>query len=104
MSSKFNAFSGLPELLARGIGSDGVIFAEQLGGGDGQGEGNRVDNSKGRVCCASFNLSHVRAINMKSERQKNFANFFFWVAQDYEFSVDFQCASYFDIECWPRCN
>ena len=66
MSSKFNPFSGLLELLARGFGSDGVIFAEQLGGGDGQGEGNRVDNSKGRVCCASFNLSHVRAIDIAS--------------------------------------
>ena len=66
MGSKFNPFSGLLELLARGFGSDGVIFAKQLGGGDGQGEGNRVDNSKGRVCCASFNLPHVRAIDIAS--------------------------------------
>jgi len=44
VGSKFNPFSGLRELLARGIGSDGVIFAEQLEVGDGQGEGNRVDD------------------------------------------------------------
>jgi len=66
VGSQFNALCGLLELLARGVGSDGVIFAEQLGGVVGQGEGNRVDNSKGRVCCASFNLSHVRAIDIAS--------------------------------------
>jgi hypothetical protein len=44
VGSKFNPFSGLLELLARGFGSDGVIFAEEFGSGGCEGEGNRIDD------------------------------------------------------------
>jgi len=66
VGSKFNPFSGLLELLARGFGGDGVIFAEELGGGQGKGEGNRVDDGQRGVRVSSFNLSHVRTINVAS--------------------------------------
>ena len=64
VGSKFSAFSGLLKLLARGLGSDGVIFAEELGSGQGKGEGDRIDHGQGRVRISSLNLSHVRAIDV----------------------------------------
>ena len=64
MGSQFNPFSGLLEPLARGSGSDGVIFAKQLGGGEG--EGNCVDDGQRGVRVSSFNLSHVRTIDVAS--------------------------------------
>ena len=66
MGSKFNPFSGLLEPLARVFGGNGVIFAEELGGGQGKGEGNRVDDRQRGVRVSSFNLSHVRTINVAS--------------------------------------
>ena len=66
MGSQFNAFSGLLEPLARGFGGDGVIFAEELGGGQGKGEGNCVDDGQRGVRVSSFILSHVRTIDVAS--------------------------------------
>ena len=64
LGSKINPFSGLLEPLARGIGSDGEIFAKQIGGGHGKGKGNCVDDGQRWVRVSSFNLPHVRAINV----------------------------------------
>ena len=43
-----------------------MIFAKQLGGGQGKGEGNRVDDGQRGVRVSSLNLSHVRTINVAS--------------------------------------
>ncbi len=66
MGSTLGVFSGLLQLLARGFGGDGVIFAEELGGGEGERKGDCVDDGQRGVRVTSFNLSHVRAINVAS--------------------------------------
>ena len=66
MGSTLGAFSGLLELLARGFGGDGVIFAEQLGSRHCKGEGNCVDDGQRGVRISSFNLSHIRTVNVAS--------------------------------------
>ena len=88
MGSQFNAFSGLLELLARGFGGDGVIFAEELGGGQGKGEGNCVDDGQRGVRVSSFNLSHVRTIdvasagaNIESKVLRNIHDFYVYVTR-----------------------
>ena len=64
--SRFDAFSGLLELLSRGFSGDGVIFPQKFGGCHHKGVSNGIDDSQGGVGCSSFNLPHVRAIDMAS--------------------------------------
>ena len=64
--SRFDAFSGLLDLLPRGFGGDGVIFPQKLGGGDRKGVSDGIDHGQGGVGCSSLNLPHVRAINVAS--------------------------------------
>ena len=44
--SRFNAFSGLLELLPRGFGGDGVIFAQKFGGRHDEGVGDGIDDGQ----------------------------------------------------------
>jgi len=88
VGSQFNPFSGLLEPLARGFGGDGVIFAEELGGGQGKGEGNCVDDGQRGVRVSSFNLSHVRTIdvasagaNIESKVLRNIHDFYVYVTR-----------------------
>ena len=73
-------FRGLLELLARGFGGDGVIFAEEFGSGECEGEGNRIDDGQRRVRISSLNLPHVRAINVASASKLFLANSKFFAA------------------------